>query len=140
MKTKLSIIILGLFLSSCTMLGEPMTYDEKPVVKTCAEPRINASFQFHQQAKNFLSSFYKTRKESELFFAWYASEDSMYMAKTLKKCWDKKNKHYHAAQNVVERNLILRKLIVQNMRMDHQTDLSELFLEDYREIFVRDIQ
>ena len=113
------------------------------VIKTvvsCAEKRLDTSYDFHQKAKDFLASYYKTRKESELFFAWYASEDSVYMAQTIKKCFDKKNKHYFAVKNIYQKNDILQNLIVQNMRLDTQSQLSELFLEDYRKIFVRDIQ
>lgn len=87
-----------------------------------------------------MASYFKTRKESELFFSWYASEDSVYMAQTINNCFDKRNKHFHAVRNIIQKNKILQKLIVQNMRLDSQAQVSELFLEDYRKIFMRDIQ
>ena len=106
----------------------------------CAETRLDASFDFHNKAKDFFQSYYKTRKESELFFAWYASEDSIYMANSVRRCFDKKNKHYHAVRNLFQKNKTLQRLIVQNMRQDSQAQLSELYLDEYRDIFVRDIQ
>ncbi len=62
------------------------------------------------------------------------------MAKTIRRCWDKRNKHWHAVQNIQRKNKILQKLITQNMRLDSHTQVSELFLGEYRKIFVRDIQ
>ncbi len=129
-----------LFLSSCTMMVDEADAPRKRVKLSCADTRIHSSFKFHDRAKDYLESYYKTRKESELFFAWYASEDSVYMAKTISKCWDKKNKHFHAVQNIFQKSKILRRLVAQNMRQDSQTQISELFLDDYRKIFVRDIQ
>ncbi|NQU62931.1 MAG: hypothetical protein HQ517_01410 [SAR324 cluster bacterium] len=106
----------------------------------CAEVRLESAFDYHNQAKDFFRSFYKTRKENELFFAWYSTEDSIYMANSIKRCYDKKNKHYNAVKNLYNKNSTLQRLIVQNMRQESQSKLSELYLEDYREIFVRDIQ
>lgn len=112
----------------------------KKVVILCSEPRLAASFDFHKKSREFFSSYYKTRKESELFFAWYASEDSVFMARSVRQCFDKRNKHFHAVQNILQKNQIIQKLISQNMRTDAQTQLSQLFLGEYRKIFVRDIQ
>jgi len=102
--------------------------------------RLESAFDFHKQAKDFYKSFYKTRKENELFFAWYSTEDSLYMANSIRRCYDKKNKHFNAVKNLYRKNNTLQRLIVQNMRQASQSNLSELYLEDYREIFVRDIQ
>ncbi len=132
------LLLLLVFLSSCEWL-QPARQSKKVDIQ-CAEPRLNSSFTFHDKAKEFMQSYYKTRKESELFFAWYASEDSVYMARSLKRCFDKRNKHFHAVNNVFRKNRILQKLIVQNMRQDSQAQLSELYLDEYRDIFVRDIQ
>jgi len=79
-------VISGIFLlsiASCSTLGEAT--QRKKIVVFCSEPRLTASFDFHKNSREFLSSYYKTRKESELFFAWYASEDSVFMAKSVKK-------------------------------------------------------
>ena len=127
-------------LSGCSMFAGENEANFKPVKRYCAEPRVNSSVKFHNRAKQYLSSYYKTRKENELFFAWYASEDSNYMAKTISRCWDKRNKHWYAVQNIHRKNRILQKLITQNMRLDSHSQVSELFLDDYRKIFVRDIQ
>ncbi len=132
------LLLLLISLSSCEWF-QPASPKQNMEIQ-CAEPRLNSSFTFHDKAKEFLQSYYKTRKESELFFAWYASEDSVYMARSLKRCFDKRNKHFHAVNNVFRKNKILQKLIIQNMRQDSQAQLSELYLEEYRDIFVRDIQ
>ena len=140
MKNSLIISLLGLLLFGCSF-GDPIPDPtHKPVVLECAQPRIQASLDFHSKAKDLLASYYKTRKEFELFFAWYATEDSNYMARAINKCFDKKNKHYHAIRNISKKNSILKKLIVQNMRSEDQALVSELFLEDYQKIFLRDIQ
>lgn len=136
----LLLMALSFTATSCSMFAGESIQPKKRVKRSCAEPRLDNSFKFHIRAKEYLTSYYKTRKESELFFAWYASEDSDYMAHTIRRCWDKKNKHYHAVKNMVRKNGILQKVIVQNMRHDSQTQISELFLDDYRKIFIRDIQ
>lgn len=135
---RIIISVLILFtLSSCEMAArQPVT----TVAPVCAENRLDAAFDFHTQAKEYFQSYYKTRKENELFFAWYASEDSIYMANSVRRCYDKKNKHYHAVANLLQKNRTLQRLIAQNMRTDSQSRISELYLEEYREIFVRDIQ
>ncbi|MFH2131703.1 MAG: hypothetical protein ABIK68_15120 [bacterium] len=138
MKRNLIILLIAGFLTSCGFGTQ-----SQPRMKTnpqCAEVRLESAFDFHNQAKDFFRSFYKTRKENELFFAWYAAEDSLYMANSIRRCYDKKNKHFNAVSNLYQKNQTLQRLIVQNMRQESQSRLSELYLEDYREIFVRDIQ
>lgn len=138
MKRLLTILFIAGFISACGF-GTPVRPRTK-VNPLCAEPRLESAFDFHNQAKDFFRSFYKTRKENELFFAWYATEDSLYMANSIRRCYDKKNKHFNAVRNLYRENQTLQRLIVQNMRQESQSKLSELYLEDYREIFVRDIQ
>jgi hypothetical protein len=135
----LSVTALLIFwLSACQIGGTAPP--REPVIQQCAEVRLSSAFDFHTKAKEFFSSYYKTRKESELFYAWYAAEDSMYMANSVRGCYDKRNKHFHAVSNLYSKNKTLQRLIAQNMRQDSQARLSELYLEDYRQIFVRDIQ
>ena len=138
-------IVLLLSLTSCnfTKSGQQKSIAEaKPqqFLRSCAETRLDSSFSFHKNAKDFLASYYKTRKESELFFAWYAMEDSVYLAKSVKSCSDKRNKHFHAAKNILQKNRVLHRLIVQNMRQVPQAQLSELYLGEYQKLFVRDIR
>jgi hypothetical protein len=125
-------------LSGCEWLAQPRR--QETIEIQCAETRLNAGFEFHNKAKDFFRSYYKTRKESELFYAWYASEDSNYMANSVRRCFDKKNKHFYAVRSLYQKNRTLQKLIVQNMRQDSQTQLSQLYLDGYRDIFMRDIQ
>ena len=137
--------VLLLFATACNFtesgqLEQAEMEEQQKARAMCAEPRLNTSFDFHKKAKDFFASYYRTRKESELFFAWYASEDSIYMARSVRKCYDKRNKHFYAVKNIFHKNKILQRLIVQNMRQPAQTQLSELFLDEYRKIFVRDIQ
>jgi len=140
MKKLLFFGLLMLSLSGCSMMASDKQLPTKKVRYACAEPRLESGFKFHDRARGFLKTYFLTRKESDLYFSWYASEDSQYMAKTIARCYDKRNKHFHAAQNLFHKNQVLRKLIAQNMRTDSQAEISELFLEDYRNIFVRDIQ
>ena len=136
---KLVICCLGLFLfSACQWTSAPRRLEQIEI--ECAETRLDAGFAFHNRAKDLFRSYYKTRKESELFYAWYSSEDSNYMANSVRRCFDKKNKHFYAVRSLFQKNRTLQKLIVQNMRQDSQAQLSELYLDEYREIFVRDIQ
>ena len=136
---RITICCLALFLfSACEWVSQPRRLEKIEI--QCAETRLDAGFEFHDRAKNFFRSYYKTRKESELFYAWYASEDSNYMANSVRRCFDKKNKHFYAVRNLFQKNRTLQKLIVQNMRQDSQSHLSELYLDEYRDIFMRDIQ
>lgn len=138
MRKLLILIVIATLASSCewTASGQRL----EPIDIQCAELRLTASFEFYDKSRDFFQSYYKTRKESELFYAWYASEDSIYMARSIKNCFDKRNKHFHAVRSLMKKNSVLQRLIVQNMRQDSQADLSELYLDEYRDIFVRDIQ
>lgn len=138
MKKLLLFLAISLVFSGCEWLSSARRPEQVEI--QCAEVSLTSSFDFYNRAKDFFQSYYKTRKESELFFAWYASEDSIYMARTVKRCFDKKNKHFHAVRSLYRKNSILQRLIVQNMRQDSQAQLSELYLDEYRDIFVRDIQ
>ncbi|MDT8447440.1 MAG: hypothetical protein RRB13_11165 [bacterium] len=138
MKKLLILLLFAMAMGACSMGGDDMPRQQ--VRQACAEPRLASSFKFHDRALDYLRTYFKTRKETDLFFAWYASEDSLYMARTINRCYDKRNKHFHAVRNVIQKNEVLRKLIVQNMRTDSQAEVSELFLDEYRKIFVRDIQ
>lgn len=138
MKRILIILFTAGFLTACGF--GTSTRPKTATNPLCAEPRLESAFDFHNQAKDFFRSFYKTRKENELFFAWYATEDSLYMANTVRRCYDKRNKHFNAVKNLYRENQTLQRLIVQNMRQESQSKLSELYLDEYREIFVRDIQ
>lgn len=138
MKRLTIFLLISVFLTACNFGTAPRP--TKRINFECAETRLNSSFDFHDLAKKYYRSFYKTRKENELFYAWYASEDSIYMARSVKSCYDKKNKHFHAIRNLFQKNLTLQRLITQNMRQESQAEISELYLEEYRKIFVRDIQ
>lgn len=138
MKKLLVFVVCCIIFSGCSWFSDSRA--PAPIEIACAEVSLTSSFDFYNRAKNYFQSYYKTRKESELFFAWYASEDSIYMARSVKRCYDKKNKHFHAVRNLYRKNSILQRLIVQNMRQDSQAQLSELYLDEYRDIFVRDIQ
>ena len=140
MKKLLFFSLFVLSLSSCASFANEQQVPRTKVRAACAETRLESGFRFHDKARDFLKAYYLTRKESDLYFAWYAAEDSQYMAQTIGKCYDKRNKHFHAAKNLFHKNNVLRRLISQNMRTDSQAQISELFLEDYRKIFVRDIQ
>lgn len=137
MKRVVLLLAIPFVLASCQW-SQPRQVQKVDI--QCAELRLNSSFEFHDKAKEYFRSYYKTRKESELFFAWYASEDSIYMARSVQRCFDKRNKHFYAVRNLFQKNTILQRLIVQNMRQDSQAQLSELYLDEYRDIFVRDIQ
>ena len=83
----------ALLLSSCNY-SEPQVI----IVQSCAERLLDTSYALHARAKRIFASYYKTRRESELFYSWYATEDSTFMANSVRRCRDKKNKHFHAVK------------------------------------------
>lgn len=132
-------LLLGFFLVSCS--GGPILRQEPKVVEvSCTESRLDTAYDFYEKSRGFLESFYKTRRESELYYSWYSSEDSVYMISTVKRCTDKRNKHFYAAQNLLRRNKAIQKLILGNMRTEDQAEVAGIFLENYRKIFPRDIR
>lgn len=143
-KTTFIVVILFMFiLDGCTLFAPKQTKTTSTTtkaVRTCADLMIKGGFGFYDKAREFLESYYKSRKESELYFAWYATEDSKKMAQNVGRCPDKRNKHYYALKNLYSKNRIIQRLIAQNMRMPEQMRLAEIFLDQYRAIFPRDIQ
>lgn len=141
MKKYLFLFLISSFvLASC--LGRPVVNETQPEIEivSCTETRLDAAYVFYDKSRSFLESFYKTRRESELYYAWYSSEDSMYMVASVKGCRDKKNKHYYAAKSLFKKNKAIQKLILGNMRTEDQAEVAEIFLESYRKIFPRDIR
>ena len=128
-----------IFLSGCSLFQDTGGETDQTAQRSCANIMIEGGFDFHDKAKDFLSSYYKSRRESELYFAWYATEDSTQMARNVARCPDKRNKHFYALKNLYRKNRTLQKVIVQNMRMPEQMRIAEIFLEDYRNLFPRDI-
>ena len=154
-KNLVLILVAGFFLSSCTWLRRVDEAEESVQEVTeskqvqnlpqnnergCANSRLKISYDLYGKAKDFFSSYYKTRKISELFYAWYSSEDSTNMAVSVGKCRDKRNKHFYAVKSLRKSNFNMQDLIVQNMRSENQTKINEIFMEEYRKIFPRDIQ
>jgi len=108
--------------------------------KECADQKVNVAFDLSKRSQYYLGTYYQTRKPSELFYSWYASQESQAVLNAVKYCWDKKNKHFRAVQNLHETNQNLIKNIRINFRSANYNTLNQIFWDDYQKTFPRDLQ
>ena len=122
--------------------GQTLVLDARgrEVSSICSRLRLDGGFQLYESSKKYLFDYYKNRQLKELFIAWYFSEDSKFLAMGVRKCPDKKNKHFYALKTLLRKNAIIQDLIAVNMRTAEHANLTEIYLDDYERLFPTDIK
>ena len=106
----------------------------------CSNRMVKGALTYHRNSKNYLKNYFISRTQTQLYYAWYAAEDSKYLADNVKKCRFKKNMHFNAIKNLNRMNYILQKTIARNLRSTDQNEIGELYFDEYRAIFPLDIR
>lgn len=145
MKKKLyfgMVLIVFSFTASCAKFKEKFALPTEPtaVRSACATPRINRAFLFHNDAKASLALFYAERDANLLFEALYSASDSVRMASSVGKCWDRRRNHYFAMKNVISMNTQLRRILELNMRDSDPMNMILIYGGQYDEVMPNDIK
>ena len=106
----------------------------------CGERRIDLAMLAYDQAKEQLAIHYKNRTDSALGAAYRSSQDSVFLARASRGCYDFDAVMRRQAINLIKTNLLFQKLVVSNMRDQDPGVVIDLYGPRYREIFKNDIQ
>ncbi len=138
----LGLLLIAFFLPGCSKiqnLFNPFT-DSEQEFYVCASDVIDRAFDLYGEAKMELAQHYDNRDANHLFKAYYAAADSMTVARSVKKCKDRRSANYFAMRNLLDLNRALQKVVRLNMRDDDPSDLIALYGEQYYRVMPNDIR
>lgn len=106
----------------------------------CGDRRIELALAAYDQAREHLSIHYRNRSDSSLGSAYRSSQDSVFLARATRSCYDFDEVMRRQAINLIKTNLLFQKLVASNMRDQDPGVVIDLYGPRYREIFKNDIQ
>lgn len=109
------------------------------LAQSCADRRLEAAGVSFADAKAKFAEHFKVRADTSLRFAFYASVDSVRLARSVARCFDFDFAHRVVAVELIRSNRRLRRLIRQNLRDRDPQMAIGVFGDEYREIFRNDI-
>lgn len=113
---------------------------QQPQARSCSETRLDAAAALHEEAKEFLVRHFNERDNRSLLFAYYASQDTEELTKSIRYCEDFDRLYRERGSNLIRATRILRKVVVGNMRDPDPTVLVHLMGPDYDDVFRSDIR
>lgn len=132
-KNKTILVFLGILLLF-TFLGcsnlpffSHFTSDKKNSKTSCARIAIERAFKLHENAKYSLALFFEERSDNQLYKAFYAASDSVRESRKVKKCWDRRQSHYYAMQNLKQMNTSLAYVIRRNLPDDDKGEMISVY-------------
>ena len=141
MKTRRSrgwfvMMVLGLLVLLGACSGDNMR--TKPV--TCARARLSLASSMFDEARAQLVSHYTWRTEVSLAYAYHASRDSMFIARSTRSCYDFSQEVKRDAVELIRINRVFQTLVMSNMRDQDPGVVAGLLGDQYREVFKNDIR
>ena len=124
----------GIFLicSGCSHFNKIIGFPkEQAAPSNCASVVIERAFKLHEDAKSGLALFFDERSDNRLYQAFYAASDSVYESRKVKNCWDRRNSHFYAMQNLQEMNTSLARIIRRNMPDNDQGEMISVYRNQY---------
>ncbi len=108
----------------------------------CGERRLQLAGVLYQQARDHLAEHFTRRTDASLGDAFYASRDSVILARATRNCFDFDEVVRRQAVDLIKANLLFQKLVVSNMRDQDPGVVVDLYGRGYREmeIFKNDIR
>ncbi|MBI3993837.1 MAG: hypothetical protein HY342_11220 [Candidatus Lambdaproteobacteria bacterium] len=125
----------ALLLGACTgQIGLRQAQDQ-----TCARARLDAAARLFDDARQQTIKHYTTRVNQALHAAYYASADSIAVARSIRRCWDFDRTYKTEAIELIRTNILLQRMVKLNMRDPEPLVATTLLQEQYHEIFDHDI-
>lgn len=137
----LGLLLLIVLIPGCSRirdLANPLI-NKQPVV-FCASDRIDQAYELYGEAKVRLAMHYDDRDSNHLLEAYYASSDSIAVARSLAKCPDRKRSDYNAMKNLLSLNKALQRVARMNMRDADPGNLIAIYREQYDKVMPNDIR
>ena len=104
---------------------------ESTAPSSCADFVIERAFNLHEDAKSGIALYFEGRSDDQLYQAFYAAADSVYEARRVTKCWDRRISHYNALRNLHEMNTALARIIRHNKPDDDRGEMISVFRDQY---------
>ena len=130
------LLVLPVVVSSCTEF-EQLATGQGAARASCASPMINQAIRHYEEAKTGLALYYEEQNDNRLFQAYYASADSVMIARRAGKCWDRRVSHKTAYYNLKGLNREVRKIISRNMPDAETAGLVALYRDQYEKVVQR---
>jgi hypothetical protein len=96
---------------------------------------MDRAFLLHGEAKAGLALFYDERDDHRLFQSYYAGVDSVQIARSVGRCWDRRISHYNAMRNLEDANRQLIRVIRRNLPDGDTAGLVSVYREQSAELF-----
>lgn len=138
----LMLMLLAALLPGCSLIknvANKVIARTQPVI-SCAENRMNTAFERYDEAKLQLANHFDDRDPNRLQLAYYASSDSINLAKSVSQCPDRQTSHFNAMKNLLEVNRNLQKTVMLNLRDDDPQDLIAIYKDQYARVMPNDIK
>ena len=138
----IGLLMMACFLSGCSRikdLASPFTSSKKQIL-VCASLVIDQAFDLYGDAKMALAQHYDDRDPNHLFKAYYAAADSMTLARSIKKCKDRRSADFFAMRNLQDLNRALQRVVRLNMRDEDPSNLIAVYREQYYKVMPNDIR
>jgi len=107
--------------------------------QSCSRARLDAAARLFDDARQQTVKHYATRVNQALHTAYYASADSIALARSIRRCWDFDRTFKSEAIELIRTNVLLQRLVKLNMRDPDPLVATTLLQEQYHEIFDHDI-
>ncbi len=125
----------ALLLAGCAAAFRPA----QAQLEGCTQPRLITASLLYEEAKEQLAQFYRLRDDSQLFNAYFASGDSLRMARSTRRCFDFDDLARSDAVDLIRSNRLLRILVRSNMRDPNPGVVAGIYRDQYREVLKNEI-
>ena len=126
---------LALLLSAC--VGDLELIQREPL--SCTKRRLDVASGMYDEAKEMLRIHFKERHNSSLVIAYYLSQDSEALSKSIRKCPDFGEIPKERAVSLIRANRIFRRVLVVNMRDTDPYVMISILGSQYDTVFKSDI-
>lgn len=132
---QVAMVLLTLVLAGCP--GQ-LTLRQNQTL-SCSERRLDAAGRLFDEAKAEAVEHYRIRIEQALHAAFYASQDSIILARSIRRCPDFNRRFKAVAVDMIRSNILLQRVVKLNMRDPDPFVTITLLQDRYYEIFNSDI-
>ena len=128
---------LGLVLLLAACVGDLELIQPEPF--SCTKRRLDVASGMYDEAKEMLRIHFKERHNSSLVIAYYLSQDSEALSKSIRRCIDFGEISKERAISLIRANRIFRRVLVVNMRDTDPYVMISILGSQYDSVFKSDI-